>query len=626
MPGAVASGPPTRGARFSGADVFDQPGVMVSAVENRQSKRIVVFVLAWTGAAILAALFLYFWDIPRASATHARPSALAVFLVATVVAEAVALKIRHQNSDEVVTLVEAAVAANILLFPTWEAFTITTVGVALAHSIHRRPPIKLAFNIAQYAASTAVALVVYHVMAGGSEATSARSLISLACGMIAFGFVNEAAVAGIVSILENKSFRAVYREGARLVAISVFGNTAVGIIGAVMWLSRPELSPLIIVPALTLHLAYKGVVRSGELLEDAVSQRDRLGRIVDGASDGIVLLDPRGRVDVWSPAMNRLTGISEEAVKDRNASGVLNALDSEGNRIDLLVPMRSARPESPVVEVEMTIGSGESVRRIVVARHTVLFDTSGACIGDAILVRDVTRDRELEVMKDDFIARVSHELRTPLTPIKGYAQTLIRRGEDVPLTARNKALGEISERVDHMMVLVDDLLLVSRIMAGKADLKDQIRPETIDVISLCRRIVDTFRVGTPERSIELDLGTGVPPVTADRTRVEQIVNNLLSNACKYSDKDKPMALKVGSDDSNVLISVVDQGRGIPASQIGTVFDRFHRLENPLTMTTGGMGLGLYISRELAHAMGGELTVMSRVGEGSTFTLHLPCPS
>lgn len=141
---------------------------------------------------------------------------------------------------------------------------------------------------------------------------------------------------------------------------------------------------------------------------------------------------------------------------------------------------------------------------------------------------------------------------------------------------------------------------------------------------MCDGLVGEFRRNYPGRRFEFQQPDPPIHVFGDPTRIEQILANILSNACKYSEEGQPISIGVEKwPDSEVKISVEDRGRGITADQLDRIFERFHRVEDPLTMTTGGLGMGLYISRQLAEAMGGNLLVKSRPGEGSTFILVLP---
>jgi signal transduction histidine kinase len=237
-----------------------------------------------------------------------------------------------------------------------------------------------------------------------------------------------------------------------------------------------------------------------------------------------------------------------------------------------------------------------------------------------VIVHDVTRQREVERLKADFIATVSHELRTPVTPIKGYADLLRRRGDRMTAEKRNECLDIIIDRVNHLARLVEDLLLASRISSPRTPSHD-VTLGSADLVALTRRAVDDFQADAAR--VHLMLPDAPLLASCDPLRAVQVIGNLVSNALKYSPPTTQVDVAVSAYDGRARVTVTDRGRGIPADQVETVFDKFHRVEDPLTMTTGGTGLGLYIARQLARAMNGDVVVRSTLGVGSTFVLVLP---
>lgn len=589
----------------------------VPVLPPHRKKAGVAYICTWMSAASASILVL---AAHSESNHHVDVSHVALFLLVTAAADALVLHLHHGRSTEFLSLLEGAICMTILLFPPLVALGTTLGGALVSNLLHRRHPLKIFFNLSQYAVATVAAIALSRLLSTG-PGFGWRSLLGLAVGMMVFGIINSVSVAGLVSILERRPFKKMLLEGRLISTLTVLGNTALGILAGVMWVSEPGLTVLFIGPAAILHLAYRGVVRTSELLETVESERDRLNRIIVGASDGITLIDAEGRIDVWSPAMTTLTGVSEGEARGSLVSSVLVGTGTDGDPVDLVSLLD--QPVDPAGTVEMILSQRDGGTRVVRIRHSVLFGADGDCTGDAMIVHDVTREYETDRLKDDFLARVSHELRTPLTPIKGYAQTLLRRGEAASTDLRNQALTSIVERVDHMQALIEDLLLVSRIVAGHARLEDQIRAQTVDLAELCRTSLGSFRMAEPARQLDLEVVGTVPKVTADPARVDQILTNLVSNACKYSATATPVKIVLRNEGDLVALDVIDHGHGISPDQLHKVFERFFRSEDPLTMTTGGAGLGLYISQELALAMRGDLAVSSAPGHGSTFTLRVP---
>lgn len=582
--------------------------------------RLNLYVGIWTFGALAATVMLM---VASSSPQRIPGGRLATLAAVTAAAEAVILYLHHRRSREFVSLVEAAIAINILLLPPLEAVTVTLAGVLVANLIHRRAPLKLVFNLAQYAVATVAAVAIFETVGGNRADASIGTVAALLAGMGGFGLVNAASISGLVSLLERRAFTTVLRSGAEISLLTVAGNTCVGALAAVTWATHPDLVLLFIAPALILHLAYQGVVRTQELLGEVTAERDRLNRIIVGASDGIALLDADGGVDVWNPAMESLTGVPAASALGRPVGSVLSGAGLDGNKIDPAAPLTTATPEEPTSIVEMTVDHSGGGNKIVKMRHTALFDGEGVLSGDAIVVDDVTRERETERLKDDFLARVSHELRTPLTPIKGYAQTMQRRGMNMTPEKRDEVLTMIVERTNHMEAMIDDLLVVSQGGTKAQKPSGQIAVHPVNVGEVCRELVERYTKEDHAHVLQLGAPSEGVVALADPLRITQIVDALLSNAFKFSEPGSLVELDVRQDGGRILISVTDEGRGVPADHLGRIFERFHRVEDPMVMETGGMGLGLFIAQTLARAMQGDVSVESRLDEGSTFTLELP---
>jgi signal transduction histidine kinase len=251
-----------------------------------------------------------------------------------------------------------------------------------------------------------------------------------------------------------------------------------------------------------------------------------------------------------------------------------------------------------------------------------LADQLGLVLESARLRADqaatVQRLRELDEMKSDFVAITSHELRTPLSGIRGFVDMLRRRGNDLTIDQRDEYLSIVLTQTDRLIRLVEDLLVVSRVEAGKLSLE----PTEVEVRQLLEHV--TNGLGEAAASVRIEEGTEAPVrMVADPNRLIQVLTNLVHNAVKFSPAGATVALRWRtSAEGTVSFDVVDPGPGIPESEVGRIFERFHQRESSLTHTEG-FGLGLYISKLLTEAMGGWIDVTSAVGEGSTFTVTLP---
>jgi signal transduction histidine kinase len=226
---------------------------------------------------------------------------------------------------------------------------------------------------------------------------------------------------------------------------------------------------------------------------------------------------------------------------------------------------------------------------------------------------------ELDRLKSDFVSMVSHELRTPLGLIKGYVGTLLRRDAPLDDATREEFLQVIDEETDRLTELVTNLLDMSRIEAGTLSIDRQ----PIQLPRLLADCAERLRVREPGRALYLDVPSGLPSVLADERRIAQVVDNLLTNAARYSPEATPIVLGARAVNGGVEVRVVDQGIGIPADKQGQVFEKFFRADSSDTRRFAGTGLGLTICRGIVQAHGGDVWVQSEPGHGSTFAFHIP---
>ena len=361
-------------------------------------------------------------------------------------------------------------------------------------------------------------------------------------------------------------------------------------------------------------------LRAAVHLQRLEEERSKLKAVVEASSDGILVLNGRGIVQLWSPSMETLTGRSEIAAVGRPIAALLAMTSSDGTPLDLFASGRDVMSvDHPHVTVEMVLTRDDGEQRTIRVAHAGVFDGEELA-RDVVMIHDVTRERRVERLKADFIATVSHELRTPVTPIKGYADLLRRRGHAMTEEKRNECLDVIADRASHLSRLVEDLLLASRISATESSGRGKVDMAQDDLAALVRRACGDF--GDQNARVTLDVPETPLLVACDPVRVIQVLTNLVSNALKYSAPGTPVHVSLRTEGDRAVVDVQDAGRGIPADQVDKVFDKFHRVEDPMLMTTGGTGLGLYIARELALAMGGTLTCRSTLGVGSVFTLTL----
>lgn len=549
-----------------------------------------------------------------------------VFLgVMAAATEVVQIKLSHTGGhDDGITLLETAIAAALVLLPANWVVVAVISGLTVGQLLLRREMVKLLFNTGQIGTAVLAAAAITS-LAGPPDPMAVSTVAAASGGMLVYALINSVAITGVLSHLTGRPPGSVLRAEAPMTVVPTLGNTTVGFVAALLWVSAPLSVGLLGVVAWTLRLAYGGMAVRDELLEKVRHERDRFEQVLANASDGIVLLDEHNQVSMWSPAMADLLGVPENQVVSQQLAAVLEVcgcadVTTEAGPCDGLL---EASPERPEVNNLVTLHHVDGGHRIVQVTHRVLFDDDGHRQAAVAVFRDVTKQQEADRLKDDFVSRVSHELRTPLTPIKGFAQTLQRRGlSGLSAQVFDVAVDRIVDRSAHMERLINDLLLVSQVTEG-IDASARFKIRSYDVAPLVDAAVQQTLEMHPDRRISQQVAAGLPQVVVDKMRLEQVLANLLSNACKYSPADSRVRVAARRDGGQVVFDVIDNGRGIDPDQQTKIFERFHRVEDPLLMETGGVGVGLFIAKRLVASMDGTIEVTSELGEGSTFTVRLP---
>jgi PAS domain S-box-containing protein len=358
-----------------------------------------------------------------------------------------------------------------------------------------------------------------------------------------------------------------------------------------------------VLQALAAELA--SALHRSRLLEELVQEKHRVGEIVERSSDGIFTIGVDGEVESWNAAMTSITGYPPEAAIGHGLTP-LRLKDANGAPVVL---ERWADLETLTGDLQVRTARGED--RWLACSYAATIDGRSL----VVVARDVTTAREVERLRDDFVATVSHELRTPLTTIRGFATMLVDPDRPLSESERVEALGMIRKGVRRLERLVFNLLEVSRIEArGTAT-----STAAIDVVDACRRVVTEQLETAKDRQILLVSDGSDAWALANEMSFEQIIGNLVSNAIKYAPTG-PIEVTVTRSGTKVVVAVSDHGPGIPLVDQERIFERFERLDTRTTQA--GTGLGLYIARQLAAAMGGELSVHSAPGAGTTFELRL----
>jgi PAS domain S-box-containing protein len=371
-----------------------------------------------------------------------------------------------------------------------------------------------------------------------------------------------------------------------------------------------------------LTLANQGAaaLRNESLYREAEGERATLRDIVGHSTDGIYTVGPDRAVRSWNPAMVSLTGYSEEEAVGQKCFNLLRARDGEG--VDMCAadcPILAAAKSGQEEVRDASVLNKDGVARWIRYAHAPIVGSDGEMDADVVVVRDVTRERQTDELKADFVASVSHELRTPLTPIKGFLMTLLREDRDFTQDRRHEYYKLMLVQSQRLERLIEDLLEVTRLETG-AGLVDS---TPIDAIDLVRQVVDRFTSEDPERVVTVIAPNHAVYCRGDWMRTDQVLANLLSNALRYSPANEPVEVRLLPQGREVVFEVRDSGPGISLDEQSRIFERFQRGGHYLTREQGGAGLGLYLAKRLVEAMGGRIWVSSRLGSGSVFAFALP---
>jgi two-component system phosphate regulon sensor histidine kinase PhoR len=342
-------------------------------------------------------------------------------------------------------------------------------------------------------------------------------------------------------------------------------------------------------------------------LQDLRAERDRMGRVLDGMREGVLLLDRENLVQLANPALREMLLLDRDIVGKTQLEIVRNA---ELERV-----LDAAQASGAPASVEIELGDLKPRRLLV---HAIgLPDDIGGVL--AVFV-DVTDLRRLESMRRDFVGNVSHELRTPITAVRSAAETLRMALESGP-QASATFVDIIERNAERLHRLVEDLLDLSRIESREF----RLNLETVDVRAVADHVVTLLQQNAERKRMRLviDIPPATAPARAARRALEQVLSNLVDNALKYGLENGSVTLRAASEAKTVRISVEDDGPGVEAKHLPRLFERFYRVDSGRSREVGGTGLGLSIVKHLVDAMGGTVGVESTPGKGSRFSVTLP---
>ncbi len=358
------------------------------------------------------------------------------------------------------------------------------------------------------------------------------------------------------------------------------------------------------------HDLEKLAAEQERLRQQTHSDAFNLRTILASMEEAVMVVDAQQTLRVVNPSFLRLFDVKGDPV----GQTVLRTLREAGFSEIISAALKSGEARSE----EIATTASKQVRHFAV--HAVPIHERPEDTGAVIIVRDISRLRQLEEVRREFVANVSHELRTPLSIFHGYVENLL----DTPSMPR-KEQAEVFEILRkhslRLNALLEDLLTLARLESRheKLDLRE------LDLGEVMRGVAGDWATKLKQKNlaIHIDTPTELPAVRADRLRLEQVLHNLLENAVKYTDASGSVTLRATADAAAVTLRVEDTGKGIPPNDLPHIFERFYRADKARTREHGGTGLGLSIVKHIVHLHGGTVSAESKYGHGTAIILRLP---
>lgn len=349
-------------------------------------------------------------------------------------------------------------------------------------------------------------------------------------------------------------------------------------------------------------------------VEKLTEEEKKMTAIVNSIAEGLILVDPNNRILHINPAAERLLDLSQD-----NIDKDITELIQNDELIQIEQSPSKNEDANFVSEITLIHHDEKLVLRTIASPF---LDENGQTLGTVYLFDDITREKEIDQMKSDFISLVSHELRTPLTSIIGFVSFILDGKAGAINDRQRNSLARVHRQSKRLAALINDLLDISRIESGRI----QMEQAPISILDIVTQRLEEIRPQADEKSIQLDLTApeSIPDILGDEARMGQVFTNLMGNAIKFTPNNGEVSVKVEADGTLLHVEVIDTGPGIPPDERQKVFDKFYQLSDISTRQQGGSGLGLSISKSIVEAHGGKLWIDDgNQGKGSNFQFVLP---
>lgn len=401
----------------------------------------------------------------------------------------------------------------------------------------------------------------------------------------------------------------------------IFANNPLGLL--IVFRSyqvHPSLNDIQILQSFAFQTAI--AVHNAQLYQRINQERQRLAAILQHSGDGVMILDSALTILQVNHAFEQMTGWLSEAAVGQNLDEVITWHRIEQNDLRDMLSQGwfQNKPASETFYVEGDLLRRDGLIVSIGISYAPLFTAQGK-LGNIIAnIRDITNFRRAQEMQNVFISTISHELRTPVALIKGYASTLSRQDAQWNMDVVHQSLQVIEEEADRLAELIDDLLTASKIQAERK-VTLQLADVRLDILG--EQAVERLSTQTTRHQFSLSFPENFPAIQGDARRLRQVIDNLLTNAIKYSPSGGIITVGGRFTDNSVTFFVRDEGVGIPESEQDRIFERFYRVDSNLTTKTKGTGLGLYLVKAIIEAHNGTISVKSTPGKGSNFYFTLP---
>jgi signal transduction histidine kinase len=579
--------------------------------------------------------------------------------------EILVVHLQYRREAHTFSLSEIPLVVGLFVLAPGELVVAQLLGAGVALALHRRQSVvKLAFNLANWAVQAQVAVLVFRAVASLGTTEGPAGWIGALVAILAVTLIGVVTIFLAISASEGRREREVFPRTTWLALTVAVGAAGLGLLVVVLLDVGWGTLSLLAVPMGLLILVYRGYTAEAhrhaslQFLYEATRTAQGTIRIEETmvgllgraremfrAEIGEILFFP----DEDNPATRTVVGlegvVALEPVDLDPAEGVWARIASEGESILLPQPIQTERllehfgargirdammapllAEGRIVGM-MTVANRNGDVTTFDASDLQLFETlanhASVALENARLVRRLEDSlehlTEMNRLKDDFVATVSHELRTPLTSVQGTIKTLRRAKSRIDPETEASLLEAADRQSDRLRQLIENLLIVGRIESHQvaADMTD------VAVGHVVERVAEEVVGYDVAERVQVVLDPRLPVIETDEGKLHQVVLNLLENALKYSPKGSPVVVRAVPQGEGVVLSIEDRGEGIPAEVRDRIFDRFFQVDQTSTRSVGGTGLGLYICKQLADALGGRLWLERSDASGSVFSLWLP---